>query len=116
MAYIAKLSSKARITIPAEVCRQLGVGPGDRVIVEVEEGRATFRPVRDTFTEWMEGLGKDLWKSVGGGRTWLARERDAWVRDERAASGGGSAATCPDDAAPAPRTAPTSRRERAHGR
>jgi len=78
MAHVAKLTSKSQITIPAAVRRQLGLAPGDRVILEIEEGRAILRPARGTFTERMVGLGAELWASQGGGSAWLEAEREGW--------------------------------------
>ncbi len=80
MPYIAKLTSKSQITIPAEVRRQLGIGPGDRVVLDIEHGFAVLRPIGGSFTERMEGMGRDLWVTDGGGRRWLDQERDDWDR------------------------------------
>lgn len=76
MQHRAKLTSKCQITIPAAIRAQLGIGPGDRVILEVVEGRALLRPVRGSLTERMAGLGADLWRGLGEG--WLDREREEW--------------------------------------
>ena len=37
MAHVATLTRKSQITIPAEVRRGLGIGPGDKVVVEFAE-------------------------------------------------------------------------------
>ncbi len=52
---IATLTSKSQITIPAEVHRRLGIGPGDRVVLEVEGGAATLRPVPTPSSPPMPG-------------------------------------------------------------
>lgn len=80
MAHIAKLTSKAQITIPAAVRRQLGLSPGDSVVLEIVDGRAVLSPLHGTFTQRMAGLGADLWAAHGGGEAWLEAERDDWDR------------------------------------
>lgn len=35
---IATVSSKSQITLPAAACRQVGIKPHDRVLVDVREG------------------------------------------------------------------------------
>lgn len=78
MPYVAKLTSKSQITIPAAVRRQLGLAPGDSVVLEMEDGRAVLRPVHGSFTDQMVGLGAELWAREGGGAAWLTAERDGW--------------------------------------
>ena len=80
MSRTTKLTAKSQITIPADVRRRLGIGPGDRVAVEIEEGRAVLIPIKGTRTEQIAGLGSEIWKAVGGGAGWLEGERDAWDR------------------------------------
>lgn len=74
----ATLTSKSQITIPVSVRRQLGIGPGDRVELVVEEGRALLRPLKGSFTDRMEGLGQAMWERAGGGDAWLEAERASW--------------------------------------
>jgi AbrB family looped-hinge helix DNA binding protein len=35
--YLAKVTSKGQLTLPAAVRRQLGIEPGDRVTIEIED-------------------------------------------------------------------------------
>ncbi len=37
MAYTLKLTSKRQTTLPAQVCRELGIKPGDDLILEQQE-------------------------------------------------------------------------------
>ena len=78
MGRVGTLTSKSQVTIPAEVRRRLGVGPGDRIVFDVEAGRATIRPLRGTFTEYLAGLGRDVWSREGGAARYLRRERKSW--------------------------------------
>ncbi|NWG12045.1 MAG: AbrB/MazE/SpoVT family DNA-binding domain-containing protein [Acidobacteria bacterium] len=56
---IAKVSTKGQITLPAESRRTVGIKPGDRVIVEVEDARIVVKPIGDFF-ELKGFLGKAL--------------------------------------------------------
>jgi AbrB family looped-hinge helix DNA binding protein len=61
--YEAKLTSKGQLTLPREVRKALGVGPGDEVAFEVSSRGVTVQPVRpkSVFEElagrWREGPG-----------------------------------------------------------
>ena len=53
------LDEKGRITLPKSLRERLGIGPGDRVTVELEAGRIVVEPEgtvsREEFIETMEG-------------------------------------------------------------
>jgi antitoxin PrlF len=42
----ARITSKGQITVPREIRRALGVGPGDRLLFEKGAGGVSVRPVR----------------------------------------------------------------------
>lgn len=42
----ARITSKGQITVPREIRRALGVGPGDRLLFEKKEDGIRVRPVR----------------------------------------------------------------------
>ncbi len=42
----AKLTSKGQITVPRDIRRLLGVGPGDRLVFENSGEDVTVRPIR----------------------------------------------------------------------
>lgn len=44
--YRAKVTGRHAITLPAELCRQLGIAVGDSVELEVRDGVAELRPAR----------------------------------------------------------------------
>lgn len=74
----ATLTSKCQITIPAHVRRQLGLRPGDRVLVEVEGCRAVIMPIRGSFVERLRGTGKAMWRLAGGADASLSDDRNSW--------------------------------------
>ena len=45
----AQQNAPGRFTVPAEVCDQLGIGPGSRVRVSVEAGGITHQTVTKTL-------------------------------------------------------------------
>jgi len=51
------IDGKGRVTIPKELRERLGLEPGERVRLNVEDGRLVVRPQvsRDEFVEAMEG-------------------------------------------------------------
>lgn len=48
--YVATVTSKGQLTLPIEVRRRLGIDPGDRVTIVVDQGddRAELRRIKET--------------------------------------------------------------------
>jgi AbrB family looped-hinge helix DNA binding protein len=57
------LSFKGQITIPKEI-RDLGLEPGDKVLMEATEHAAFIRPVKRP-SESMKGIGKEAKTKLG---------------------------------------------------
>ena len=55
----ATVSSKSQITLPAAACREVGIKPHDRVLVEVREGAIVIRSAPDLL-DFKGTLGKAL--------------------------------------------------------
>ena len=55
----ATVSSKSQITLPAAACRQVGIKPHDRVLVEVREGAIMIMSAPDLMA-FKGALGKAL--------------------------------------------------------
>jgi AbrB family looped-hinge helix DNA binding protein len=70
----ATVSSKSQITLPAAACRQVGIKPHDRVLVEVREGAIVIVAAPDLMA-FKGALGKALPPGLEAGRTagFLAR-------------------------------------------
>ncbi len=60
----AKVSTRARVTIPIALRRKFGIKPGMRLIVREEEGRIVVM----TFTQYVHSLRGALKSIRGGGR------------------------------------------------
>jgi AbrB family looped-hinge helix DNA binding protein len=70
---IARLRAKSQLTLPEPIVRELGIAPGDRLRVTVENGGIRLQPVRKSYA----GLFPDLWPD-----DWmeeLRRDRDGWA-------------------------------------
>ncbi|MEW6095668.1 MAG: AbrB/MazE/SpoVT family DNA-binding domain-containing protein [bacterium] len=58
----AKLSSKYQIVIPKRIRRELKLNSGDVLIMKVEDDKIIMRPKPKSYTEYMLGLGKEIWE------------------------------------------------------
>ena len=71
----ATLSSKSQIVLPADVRKQLGLRPGDRLIIEVDKDHAVIRKAPVSDVEALAAFQGELWK---GYADQLERSRDEW--------------------------------------
>jgi AbrB family looped-hinge helix DNA binding protein len=74
-----KLSSKCQVVIPKRVRKALDIGPGDELLMEVKEGSLIIYPKPKSYTNYMMGLHKEVWKDVDTD-TYLNEERKSWER------------------------------------
>ena len=73
---VSTISSKNQITLPVQLLRQMGVGPGDRLAVTLEGGRLVLRARPKDWVEHYAGSLKGLW---GGS----IKEIEAEIREGR---------------------------------
>ncbi|MBN2497938.1 MAG: AbrB/MazE/SpoVT family DNA-binding domain-containing protein [Deltaproteobacteria bacterium] len=78
MSKVATLTSRSQITIPAEIRRRLGIGPGDKVLLYIDAGQAVLRPLGGRLTDFLEGLGREVWTAEGRANVQIGRDRGAW--------------------------------------
>ena len=71
----ATLGSKAQIVLPAEIRKKLGLHPGDRLIIEAEEGRAVIRKAPVSDFQALEAFASPLWR---GYAEELQQARNEW--------------------------------------
>ncbi|MCU0521927.1 MAG: AbrB/MazE/SpoVT family DNA-binding domain-containing protein [Anaerolineae bacterium] len=79
-AVVVKLSSRNQMVLPKEAREALGIKSGGRVLVIVEGEAVRLLPEPDDWAEYIYGLGEDVWKSLGGGESFLAEERASWEK------------------------------------
>lgn len=79
---VVRLSRRNQMVLPKAAREALGVKPGGRLLVLVEEGSVRLLPEPENWSEWMYGLGAEAWASLGGGEAFLRKERSSWERQD----------------------------------
>ena len=74
---LARITSKGRLTLPREIRKARGVGPGDHVAFEVTDRGETVQPVRPANV-FRESAGRSR---RGDGMS--VDEINGWLRDRR---------------------------------
>ena len=69
------LSSKYQITIPAEMVRDLGLKPGQKLVAELIDGRIVLLPRPESWTSYFAGSMRGSWGT--------REEIDRYVSEER---------------------------------
>ena len=49
--FVGTVGPKGQVTLPAEVRKQLGIEPKDKVVIEVEDGTAIVRRIQSSLLE-----------------------------------------------------------------
>ena len=73
----ATLSSKSQVVLPAEVRRRLGLRPGDRLVIEVEDDHVVIRKAPASDVDALAELRSELWHGYARD---LEGGRDEWDR------------------------------------
>jgi AbrB family looped-hinge helix DNA binding protein len=73
----ATVSSKSQIVLPAEVRRRLGIRPGDRLTIEVEDEHIVLRKAPGSDLEALAAFRGSVWRDQAAE---VARARDEWDR------------------------------------
>jgi AbrB family looped-hinge helix DNA binding protein len=76
MAKTTRLSGKNQITVPSQFVRELGLSPGDELLVQIIDGRVVLTPKPASLTDYIRGRGRGMY-----GRD--AKEIDEYIRTER---------------------------------
>jgi AbrB family looped-hinge helix DNA binding protein len=89
---VTTISSKHQITLPAAMIRQLGLQPGDKLTVRLEDHRITLERQPRTPDEWVQRFSgalaaKPYWGTKEEIDEYVRKERESWrERDERLTS------------------------------
>lgn len=75
-----KLNKRNQMILPEEAREALGIKPGGRVAVIVEGQTVRLLSEPENWTEYICGLGAEVWSALGGGERFLAEERGSWGR------------------------------------
>lgn len=75
---VVKLNDRNQITLPKVAREALGVKPGDRIVIIVDGKDVQLLSEPQVWSEYIYGLGKSMWETLGGGEQFLQKERTAW--------------------------------------
>jgi AbrB family looped-hinge helix DNA binding protein len=66
-----------QITLPASVRQQLGIKPGDHLIVNVRGRHVVLLPEPKDYVSALRGLGREIWEGIDADE-YIANERASW--------------------------------------
>lgn len=73
------LSSKNQITVPAAIVRALGLKPGEKLFLKLEDGKVVLQPCPTSLTKYFSGIFEGYYgKTKGEVDTYLAEVRGDW--------------------------------------
>lgn len=73
------LSTKCQIVLPKAIRQQLKLKPGMRVSIQaIDDKSAIMTTQPEDYVAALRGLGKDVWKKLGGTDKYLKQERASW--------------------------------------
>lgn len=76
---ISKLSSKYQIVIPKVLRDGMKLKKGMSIVLYPLDGeRAILVKHPANYTKALEGLGKEVWRSLGGSAKYMKQERASW--------------------------------------
>jgi AbrB family looped-hinge helix DNA binding protein len=79
--YRAKVTGRHAITLPAELCRQLGIEVGDSVELEVRGNKAEIRPAREVEVlplASLRGILRGMYRDWDDIQQHIRELRDEW--------------------------------------
>ena len=72
-----KVGPKYQVVIPQAIRKKVPLLPKKEVLVEEMNGVIIILPQPKSFTQFMLGLGKDVWKGIDA-KTYVKKERASW--------------------------------------
>ncbi|CAN5616106.1 hypothetical protein BH23CHL4_BH23CHL4_14770 [soil metagenome] len=79
----AKVTGRHAITLPAELCRVLGIEVGDTVEFEVGGCWATFKRSGDEPDESIRGILRDIFPDMSSIEEFIREERSEWDEEHQ---------------------------------
>ena len=80
--YVMKLGERCQVVIPKPVRDALDIKAQDEVIVSVQNGNVIMQPKPRRYSEFMRGLGKEIWKKVDAAE-YVRKERESWEKGKQ---------------------------------
>lgn len=72
-----KVNRRHQIRLPNHVQQELGIEPGDHLIVTVQDGLLILLPQPKGWVAGTRGLHREVWQGIDT-TTYLIEEREAW--------------------------------------
>lgn len=72
-----KVSKRNQIALPSRARQELGIEPGDHLLVDVQDGVLVLVPQPEDYAARLAGLHAAVWDGVDTTR-YIAEERVAW--------------------------------------
>ncbi len=72
-----KVGPKYQVVIPQAIRKKVPLSPKKEVLVEEINGAIIILPQPKSFTEFMFGLGKEVWEGIDP-KTYVKKERANW--------------------------------------
>lgn len=82
MTETVRVSKKYQVVIPKQARDALKIDRGDELIVSIRAGQVIMKPKPKSYTGYMRGLHKNLWKDVDAAK-YVEKEREAWTQQDR---------------------------------
>jgi bifunctional DNA-binding transcriptional regulator/antitoxin component of YhaV-PrlF toxin-antitoxin module len=79
----AKVTGRHAITLPAELCRQLGIATGDSVEITLQGQQAMLRPAHAEPVPPLKGLLRDYFTDWDDINRFVQEERQGWEEREK---------------------------------
>ncbi len=78
---VTTLSTKYQVVIPKAVRKGMGLRAGEEVSVHmVDKDKAVLVRSHTNPVSALSGLGKDVWRSLGGTEKYIKTERASWKK------------------------------------
>ena len=77
MKTMVTLSSKSQIVIPKSARKKLAIGPGDQLILDVENESLILKPKPKRPAKHLRGLYREIWQGTEA-TEYIRKERDRW--------------------------------------
>jgi len=74
-----KVNNWHQITLPREICLQLGIEPGSELLMDRQGDIIILLPKAKNLVDHLAGLHKEVWQNVDP-QEYLRQERAAWQR------------------------------------
>ena len=78
---VTKLSKKSQMVVPKNVRQRLKLAPGAHVsLYPIDDNHAILVKYPEDPVKALKGLGKDVWKALGGAQKYIEQERNSWEK------------------------------------